>query len=183
LVGCVDALKIEGRARGPEYAARAVSVYREALRRVAAGTFDEAFVEDGLRRLAEVFNRGFSNGLYFGRAGDDFVRRPGSQAERRKLTLGRVVNYYRRVGVAEISITDHRVGTGDILLIEGPTTGVVEQTVRSMEIDHVRVDHAGRGERVGVAMDEMVRRGDRVYLWAQRGVVDQATGRAYNARR
>lgn len=176
LVGRVDALKIEGRARGAEYAGRVVSVYREALRRIGEGTFDRSFTERSVQRLGEVFNRGFSNGHYFGLPGDDFVRVSGSQATRRKLTLGRVVNYYSRVGAAEVEVTDHTVSSGDLILIIGPTTGVVEQRVQSLEIDGAPVERAGKGQSVGIRVETRVRRNDRVYLWVQRSGVPEDSG-------
>lgn len=164
LAPVVDALKIEGRARNVEYAATAVRVYRRALEAVSAGAFSEALVEEGLAELRQVYNRGFSAGFYLGRPLDDFTRRPGSQAEKRKITLGRVENYYARPGVAEIFITAGQLSPGDEILIIGPTTGLVSAEVETMEIEHRRVKRAVRGERVGVKLPQRVRRGDQVYL-------------------
>jgi putative protease len=53
----VDAMKIEGRARNPEYVYVVTSVYREALDEIASGSFNEDFVSHGLEELRKVYNR------------------------------------------------------------------------------------------------------------------------------
>jgi putative protease len=160
----VDALKIEGRARSVEYAATAVRVYRRALEAVAAGAFSEAVVEAGLAELRRVYNRGFSAGFYLGRPLADFNRRAGSQAEKRKVILGRVENFFSRIKVAEILVTCGELSRGDEILVIGPTTGLVEAEAESLEIEHRGVERAVRGQRVGVKLPRRVRRGDQVYL-------------------
>jgi putative protease len=160
----VDALKIEGRARSVEYAATVVRVYRRALEAVAAGAFSRQEVEAGLAELRQVYNRGFSAGFYLGRPLDDFTRKDGSQAEKRKIILGRVENFYTRIMVAEILVTSGQLRAGDDILVIGPTTGLVETRVESLEIEHRRVECVRKGQRAGVKLPERVRRGDQVFV-------------------
>ena len=71
----VSILKIEGRARSPEYVLTVVKCYREAADALANGTWDEAQIADWDARLASVFNRGVWNGYYLGqRLGEWSIR-------------------------------------------------------------------------------------------------------------
>lgn len=62
----VSVLKIEGRARSPEYVKTTAECYHEAVEAWKEGTFTEEKVNDWNRRLATVFNRGFWDGYYLG---------------------------------------------------------------------------------------------------------------------
>jgi putative protease len=161
----VDALKIEGRGRSVEYGATVVRVYRQALEAIAAGTFSAAVVKAGLAELRRVYNRGFSSGFYLGRPLDAFTRREGSQAEKRKTNLGRVENFFSRNMVAEILVTSGELSLGDEILVIGPTTGLLEARVESLEMENSPVKSAGKGQRVGVKLPGRVRRNDQVFLW------------------
>ena len=52
----VRVLKIEGRARGPEYVATVVGAYDRALRALCDGTYGAALVEELTAELRKVFN-------------------------------------------------------------------------------------------------------------------------------
>ena len=58
----VRVLKIEGRARGPEYVYTVVKCYKEAVQAVVNGTFTEEKKDQWDEQLARVFNRGFWDG-------------------------------------------------------------------------------------------------------------------------
>ena len=64
----VTILKIEGRARGPEYVQTVVSCYKEAVEAWQKGEYAQdaidARIEEWNIRLARVFNRGFWDGYY-----------------------------------------------------------------------------------------------------------------------
>ena len=164
----IRVLKIEGRMRNPEYVSTVVGVYREALDFWIEGDPGdtaawEALKEAGLLRLRSVYNRGFSSGFYMGRPIGDWTEAPDSQATRRKETVGIVVNYFRRIGVAEIKVQSAGFSLGDELMIQGPTTGSLAFTVNSMEIDQQPVRRAERVESVTVEVPGRVRRNDAVY--------------------
>ncbi len=165
LIPVVDVLKIEGRARSPEYVATVTGVYREAVEAVHEERFTEEFVESRMNRLKQVYNRGFSSGFYLGKPVNEFTQKSGSQAEKRKMVLGTVTNYYRQIGVAEVLVRANELHLGDEILIIGPTTGVVQERVTSMEKEHRPVQSAGRNERVGVKLCQRVRKNDEVFLW------------------
>ncbi len=168
IVPYVDALKIEGRVRGPEYVYITAKTYREALNRIANDNFDREFVNRGMEELAKVYNRGFSDGFFMGKPINSFTQKPNSQATRRKKILGKITNYFSRVSVAEVQITANSIKVGDEIVITGPTTGVVIERINSIEKDHLPVEEAHRGEKVGIKISKKVRRNDSVFIWEER---------------
>jgi putative protease len=76
--------------------------------------------------------------------------------------VGFVSNYYSKISVAAIEITEGTVSVGDTLHFIGHTTNF-ESTVHSMQIEHKSVSDAKKGDSVGVKVSEKVRDGDKVY--------------------
>ncbi len=159
-------LKIEGRARPPEYVETVSRCYSEAAAAVADGTFGREKAEGWMKQLESVFNRGFWDGYYLGQRLGEWTTTYGSSATKRKIYLGKVTNYFTRLGVAEIKLETGDLKAGDELLITGPSTGLVRQTVTGLrdasENDVVMVP---RGEVCSVKTGEKVRRSDRVFRW------------------
>ncbi len=167
----VSSLKLEGRARTPEYVETVTAAYREAVdfyfERKRSPGFREAF-EELKKRLTEkldgAYHRGLSSGFYMGQPLNQWASGRGSSASRSKQIVGDVTNYYRRAGAAEVQVRGARFALGDELLIQGPTTGSVRVPVTSIQIEHEARASAERGERVAVAVPERVRPRDRVFL-------------------
>lgn len=158
----VDALKIEGRARSPEYVAAVVSCYRKAIDAIAAGNFSSRLKKDLMRELARVYNRGFSQGFFFGRPISDFAA-PHSRATEKKIFLGTVMNFYKKHSVAEVRLESAGVKLGDRLIVQGNATGSKQQTVESMQIEGKDIKHAEKGSRVGIKLGFTARQNDKVY--------------------
>lgn len=76
--------------------------------------------------------------------------------------IGFVSNYFSKILVAAVEITDGTISEGDNLHFLGKTTNF-ESTVDSMQIEHKSVIEAKKGDGVGLKVAERVRRGDRVY--------------------
>jgi putative protease len=172
----IHSFKLEGRSRSPEYVAVAVRAYREVLHawhhhRVAGDGADadfetsyQALKDRHMALLAEVYNRGFSDGFYMGQPMGDWTVSSNSQATTRKAFVGRVVNYYRKPGVAEVQVLSTPFDLGERLLFLGATTGVVELVAESIQIEHVPVERASQGVLVAIKTPELVRRGDELYV-------------------
>jgi translation elongation factor EF-1alpha len=75
--------------------------------------------------------------------------------------VGVVSHYFGRINVGAIELTD-TLEVGDMIHIMGHTTDFT-QKVESMEIEHVQVDKAKKGDSIGIKVDEKVRDGDIVY--------------------
>lgn len=79
-----------------------------------------------------------------------------------KKKIGFVSNYFSKISVAAIEITEGAVSVGDTLHFLGHTTDI-ESKVHSMQIEHNSVTEAKKGDSVGVKVPEKVREGDKVY--------------------
>lgn len=165
LVPHIDVLKIEGRARSPEYVKVVISTYKEALDMIEQKKFTPSFVDTKMKELSTVYNRGFSSGFYMGKPINEFTDGYGSKATKRKHTLGIVKNYYKKQHAAEIELTANTIAVGDTILIIGETTGTVEHTVTSLQIEGKPISSAKKGQSVGMHIDTIVRKNDAVFLW------------------
>ncbi len=162
----VSVFKIEGRARGGEYVKTVTRAYREAADAIEAGTFTPELGAALKERLATVFNRGFWDGYYQGARLGEWSDYYGNHATRTKTYLGRVTNYYARLGVAEIQMETGSFRVGDPLLICGATTGVVEAAPAEIRLDDAhKLEEAAKGDLIAIPVPEKVRRGDKVFLF------------------
>ncbi len=159
----VSVLKIEGRARSPEYVKTVVECYREAIDAYFDESFTDEKIEDWNQRLASVFNRGFWNGYYLGQRLGEWSKNYGSRATKRKLYIGKCTNYFKKIGVAEIKLETSNLKVGQEIIITGPTTGVYQTNVKEIRFDLEPVEEGLKGQRVSVPIDTVIRRADKVF--------------------
>ncbi len=159
----VRVFKIEGRARGPEYVKTVVECYSEAVDAVLNNEFTEEKVEEWNTRLARVFNRGFWNGYYLGQRLGEWSRNYGSEATHRKIYVGKVTNYFGKIGVAEILLEAQNLKVGDEILVTGETTGAYEDEVEELRLELAPVPEVKKGDLFSIKTKELVRRNDKVY--------------------
>ncbi len=162
----IHSLKIEGRMRAVEYIKIVVSAYRTAIDAYFAGALTQELKDSLKKQLAMVYNRGFSTGFYFGQPVDWNTQ--DYQKSFEKIFLGEVVNFYGKVGVAEILIRNEQLREGDKILFTGKTTPATFAFAHELQRDHVPVKEIKRGEPVGVKLSFKVRRNDQVYLWREK---------------
>lgn len=159
-------LKIEGRARSAEYVRTVSECYSEAVEAVADGTFGKEKTEEWMKRLSTVFNRGFWDGYYLGQKLGEWTTTYGSAATKRKIYIGKVTNYFSRLGVAEIKLEAGALSIGDTLLFTGPTTGIVEHTVSELRDEATSpAETVTKGNLCSVLLPVQVRRSDKVFRW------------------
>jgi putative protease len=155
----IDSFKIEGRARSPDYVATAVRVYRQAIDRYERDRENYEYDPQWMEELEKVFNRGFDTGFYFD---VPYETSESNQSRYVKKDIGKVVNYYNRIKVAELKIWDD-LRLGDEIMIQGPTTGSITHVIDSMQIDGKAIEKAEKGSNVAIAIDEKLRESDFVY--------------------
>lgn len=167
----VDSLKIEGRGRSAEYVSEVTKCYRrfidfymENRNKPTFETEVEALRKELLEKADAVFNRGFSDGFFFGRQISEWSGGNGSKATHRKTHLGIVTNFFKKVTVAEIKVEARDFNVGDELMFQGPTTGVKTLKVISIEEDGKSVETARKGSVVGVKLSDVVRENDQVFM-------------------
>jgi len=159
----VSVLKIEGRARSPEYVKTTAKCYSEAVKAWQEGTFTETKVKDWNERLSTVFNRGFWDGYYLGQRLGEWSANYGSQATKRKLYLGKCTNYFTNIRVAEFKLETNNLKTGDEIIVTGPTTGVIQTKVKEIRFDMEPVNEGLKGQHISVAVDTKLRRSDKLF--------------------
>ncbi len=160
----VRVLKIEGRARGAEYVKRVVEAYDSALRAMERGEYTPEFAAGQKERLAEVFNRGFWEGYYAGRPVVEHSPAYGSSATRRKVYVGKVVNFYKKLSVAEIAVEASPVAVGDDIFFMGATTGVEELHLEELHgPDGEPTAEVVQGNLCAIRTPVVIRRGDQLY--------------------
>ncbi len=159
----VRVLKIEGRARPPEYVKTVSESYNEAVLAYIDGTYNEEKISNWMNRLSAVFNRGFWDGYYLGQKLGEWSHKYGSRATKRKIYIGKATNYFTKIEVAEFLIESHDLKVGDEILITGPTTGVVQLTVDEIRVDLENTQIAKKGAQCSVPVNTLIRRSDKVY--------------------
>jgi putative protease len=159
----VSVLKIEGRARSPEYVKTVVQCYREAVEAYFEEDFMDEKIEDWNKRLSSVFNRGFWDGYYLGQRLGEWSKNYGSLASKRKLYIGKGTNYFAKIKVGEFKLETNNLKIGDEIVITGPTTGVVETTVKEIRVDLKPVEEGKKGERISIPIDTKIRRADKLF--------------------
>lgn len=162
----VASFKIEGRARSPDYGAMVTGIYREAIDCYQEDSINYKVKDEWMEELTAVFNRGFDTNFYFN---TPFETSEDNQSKYIKKDIGQVVNYYNKVGAAELRIWDD-LKIGDKIIIQGQTTGSITHTIDSMQIEGKSVDNVGKNSNVAVLIPIKVRKNDFVYKLIERDV-------------
>ena len=75
--------------------------------------------------------------------------------------IGTVTDYFARIGVAAVALTDGALRVGDRIRIHGHTTDVTH-VIASLQVEHRAVEQAERGTEVALKVPERVRKHDTV---------------------
>ncbi len=158
----IDAFKIEGRMRAPEYVSIVTGAYRHAIDAFIKNKLTKKLKNELLCKLERVYNRGFDDGFY---SGSPFMQGGVPKAGHDKVYIGDVKKYFRKIGVAEILIRTKILKAGDNILVIGKRIPASFHIITEMEINHKTVDKAIKGNRVGVKLPFRVYPGDKVFLF------------------
>ena len=159
----VRVLKIEGRARSAEYVKTVSECYNEAINSYCEGSYNKEKIEAWTAKLSTVYNRGFWDGYYLGRKLGEWSEIYGSKATKKKVYIGKCLNYFSKINVAEFIVETNTVEKGDEIIIIGPTTGVIETTMDEIRVDLKPTEKAIKGEKFSIPVNTVVRRADKLY--------------------
>ena len=159
----IKVLKIEGRGRAPEYVAKVIKCYREAIDGLANGSYNKDQVVSWMLELEKVYNRGFWNGYYLGQKLGEWSKGSGSHATQKKVYIGKGVHFFPKAQIGEFKIEAYDVSIGDTILITGPTTGVKELIVNEMLVNDKKQDTGLKGDSVTLPLEFRIRPSDKMY--------------------
>lgn len=159
----VKVLKIEGRGRAPEYVARVIKCYRDAIDSIEEGTYTKEKVIGWMKELETVYNRGFWSGYYLGQKLGEWSNGSGSHATQKKVYLGKGMHYFPKANIGEFKIEAYDVAVGDTILITGPTTGAQEMEVKEMFVNDKKGEKGSKGDSVTIPLEFRIRPSDKLY--------------------
>jgi translation elongation factor EF-1alpha len=76
--------------------------------------------------------------------------------------IGRVSHYYNKIGVAIVELNG-ALAVGDKIKFSRGNENLFEQVVDSIQIEHEKKDSAGKGDVVGLKVNEEVNEGTEVF--------------------
>jgi len=159
----IKVLKIEGRGRAPEYVAKVISCYRQAIESLHDGTYHKEKVITWMRELEKVYNRGFWNGYYLGQKLGEWSNGSGSHATQKKVYLGKGTHFYPKAKIGEFKIEAYDISIGDTILITGPTTGAKEMQVEDLMVNDKKLTKGSKGDLVTIPLGFRIRPSDKLY--------------------
>lgn len=159
----VKVLKIEGRGRAPEYVATVTKCYREALDAIQNGTYTKEKINFWMNELKKVYNRGFWNGYYLGQKLGEWSETPGNNSSQKKIYIGKARHYYSKKQIAEFEIEAFDLMAGDLILIQGPTTGSQQVIAKTFMTENGSVEKAKKGDVLTLPLDFRIRPSDKLY--------------------
>ena len=159
----IKVLKIEGRGRAPEYVAKVIKCYREAIDSLENGTYNKNEVIMWMQELEKVYNRGFWNGYYLGQKLGEWSKGSGSHATQKKVYIGKGVHYFPKASVGEFKIEAYDLSIGDTILVTGPTTGAKEIEVKEMLVNDDKLNKGSKGDSITIPLNFRIRPSDKLY--------------------
>lgn len=165
----VKILKIEGRGRPPEYVDTVIRSYKEAVQSIIDGTYTSEKISRWNEDLKTVFNRGLGVGMYMGRRWDEWANGSDNQARKEKILIGRVLNYYPRIGVVYIKVEgDYSIKEGDEYIITGSRTGILRGVFKDMVLDKKDMPKVSQGEEFTMKIEGTAHHNDSVFVFRDR---------------
>ncbi|MBN1801390.1 MAG: U32 family peptidase [Candidatus Lokiarchaeota archaeon] len=168
----IDAFKIEGRMKDPVYVREVTSCYREAIESHFEGSFNRDKVKDWLKRLSQVFNRGFHTGFYFQKPTIENVQllEEGNASPYKKKYVGKVISFNESSKTANILIENKNVPLtrGCEIILQSNDTFRFE-TVKKMFIGGEKIISVVRNDsdapiKVNIRLCEKVNPEERIYI-------------------
>ena len=168
----IDSFKIEGRMKNPIYIETVASCYREAIDSYFNSTFSKDKVQNWLKRLNKVYNRGFHTGFYFHRPTieDVELERRGNVSPYKKHYLGKIISFDRSSMTANIlvEIKEFNLKLGDEIIITGDATyhhqKIKHMLYKGEDIKNIYKKRYDNPFKVNMRLSKEVKKDDKVYI-------------------
>lgn len=115
----IESFKIEGRMKRPEYVAGVVRIYRRLIDRYFENPAGYFVSEEEQEILAQLFNRNFTQGYFFGNPGSELMSQ--ENPHNRGMLAGTVLGYDRRSKHIRIKLS-RPLRLGDGIMVENAET-------------------------------------------------------------
>ncbi len=161
----IDSFKIEGRKRDPGYIGTVTKCYREAIDSYYNKTFTDTKVKQWKKQLANVYNRGFSTGFYFGTPSKQGISydQADNLSPLKRTHIGKVIHYYSNLKVAIVEVQSRGLKLNDDLSIEGKDT-YLRHKIKYMEKDNKAIKVAKKGDNCAIKLPHKVHRNNQVFI-------------------
>jgi U32 family peptidase len=159
----ISVIKIEGRGRSADYVYTTTKCYREAVNSYYNGNYNPELIKAWKTRLATVYNRGFWDGYYLGRKMGEWSNEYGSKATKRKIYIGKGLNYFKNAAAAEFLVEAQTLSKGDEIIITGPVTGLIQTIVDEIRVGNISKDMVKKGEIFSIPLNTKIQASDRLY--------------------
>ncbi|XMD33450.1 MAG: peptidase U32 family protein [Candidatus Karelsulcia muelleri] len=165
----ISLLKIEGRARSPEYVANTTSCYREAIDLILKKKpIPESKINFWLQKLNNVYNRGFYSGYYLGNKIEKWSTKNNKNKvdlfyPKTKIYLGKVKNFYKKSMIGEFLIESFNLKLNDYISIIGMKTGIKKTFVKSLMVNDIKTNIAFKGDICTFPINFKIKLSDKLY--------------------
>jgi len=168
----IDVFKIEGRMKDPIYIETVASCYREAIDSYYDSTFSNEKVQDWLKRLNQVYNRGFHSGFYFQRPTieDVELEKRGNVSPYKKHYLGKILSFDKSNMTANIlvEIKEFNLKVGDEIIITGDNTyhhqKIKHMVFKGENIKNIYKKRYDNPFKVNLRLSKEVKKEDKIYI-------------------
>lgn len=162
----IDAFKIEGRSRSPEYIKVVTSAYRQAIDAYFNGKLDRPLKNKLMKSIESVYNRGFFKGFYQGKIENSISKELNNTYE--KIYAGKVIKFYKKISVAEVLIQNEGLKKGDAVVCMGRHTPASFAVINDIQMNHDFVDKIERGQKGGVRLPFVLKANDKIFIWRKK---------------
>lgn len=76
--------------------------------------------------------------------------------------IGKIIHYYDKIGVVIVELNG-TLSVGDKIKFTRGGEDLFEQKVESIQIEHEKMDSAGKGKVIGLKVEKEVREGAEIY--------------------
>ncbi|ALA22660.1 MAG: putative peptidase U32 [Candidatus Karelsulcia muelleri] len=162
----ISLLKIEGRARSPEYVANTTYCYREAIDLILKKKpIPESKIHFWLQKLNNVYNRGFYSGYYLGNKIEKWSTKNKVDLfyPKKKIYLGKVKNFYKKSMIGEFLIESFNLKLNDYISIIGIKTGIKKTFVKSLMVNDIKTNIAFKGDICTFPINFNIKLSDKLY--------------------
>ncbi|TFF88379.1 MAG: U32 family peptidase [Promethearchaeota archaeon] len=168
----IDVFKIEGRMKDPLYVKTVVECYRDAINSYYNNSYSEEKVKIWLKKLSEVYNRGFHTGFYFDHPDIDDIelKKRGNVSKTKREYIGRVQDYHENSKTAKIVIEkpNLKLKKGEKIIISNKKEFKVllleNIFIKGTKVDELSVNKENLPLSITIGLNESVNFSDKIYI-------------------